>query len=207
MKRREGAEAMVAQDIKAIIFDCFGVLYTDSKQSLLNVVPPERSRDLHDLFTANNYGAYGRQAYLEQVALITNMTEAQVSEYIAHEHRLNKELTTYITNRLRGEYQIGMLSNIGREWIESFFSQHQLHDLFDEVVLSGDEGMVKPNPAIFELAATRLGVQPSQCVMIDDVIENCNGAVDAGMTSIHYQNNDQLILEVEEVLGRKERLT
>ena len=194
---------MVAPDIKAVIFDCFGVLYTDSKQSLLDVVAPERHQELHDLFTANNYGLFGRRAYLEQVAEIVGKSVDEVSEYIAHEHHLNKKLTRYIAERLRGEYKIGMLSNIGREWIDSFFSKHQLHDLFDDVVLSGEEGIVKPNPAIFELAATRLGVLPAECIMIDDIIENCDGAIEAGMAGIHFQDNDQLLADLEALLGRK----
>lgn len=194
---------MVAPDIKAVIFDCFGVLYTDSKQSLLDVVAPERRQELHDLFTANNYGLFGRQAYLEQVSEIVGKSVEEVSEYIAHEHHLNKKLARYIAERLRGEYKIGMLSNIGREWIDSFFSKHQLHDLFDDVVLSGEEGMVKPSPAIFELAATRLGVVPAECVMIDDITENCDGAIAAGMTGIHFRDNDQLLTDLEALLGRK----
>ena len=198
---------MAAPDIKAVIFDCFGVLYTDSRQSLLDVVVPGRRQELHDLFTANNYGLFGRQAYLEQVAEIVGKSVDEVSDYIAHEHHLNRKLVTYIVERLRGEYKIGMLSNIGKEWIDSFFSKHELHDLFDEVVLSGEEGIVKPNPAIFELAATRLGLQPAECVMIDDIIENCDGAIEAGMAGIHFRDNDQLLADLEELLGRKKRLT
>ncbi len=194
---------MAAPDIKAVIFDCFGVLYTDSKQSLLDVVAPERRQELQDLYTANNYGLYGHQDYLTQVAEIVGMPVDEVADYIAHEHHLNRELVTYISEQLKGKYKIGMLSNIGREWIDSFFSKHQLHELFDEVVLSGEEGIVKPNPAIFELAAARLGVQPAECVMIDDIPENCDGAIEAGMVGVHFQNNAQLLDDLEELLGGK----
>lgn len=203
MRQIEDREDMAAPDIKAVIFDCFGVLYTDSKQSLLDIVAPERRQELHDVFTANNYGLFGRQAYLSQVAEIVGKPVEEVAEYIAHEHHLNRELVTYITEQLKGKYEIGMLSNIGRDWIDSFFSKHQLHELFDEVVLSGEEGIVKPNPAIFELAAARLGVQPAQCVMIDDIPENCDGAIEAGMVGIHFRSNAQLLDDLEELLGGK----
>ena len=194
---------MAAQDIKAVIFDCFGVLYTDSKQSLLDIVSPERRQELHDVFTANNYGLFGRKAYLDQVAEIVGKPVDEVAEYIAHEHHLNRKLVAYITDQLKDVYKIGMLSNIGREWIDSFFTKHQLHELFDEVVLSGEEGIVKPNPAIFELAAARLGVEPSQCIMIDDIPENCDGAIEAGMVGIHFQSNAQLLDDLGALLGGK----
>ena len=194
---------MAAPDIKAVIFDCFGVLYTDSRQSLLDVVAPERRQELHDLYTANNYGLYGHEAYLEHVAEVVGMPVDEVADYIAHEHHLNRKLVAYITEHLKGTYKIGMLSNIGREWIDNFFTKHQLHELFDEVVLSGEEGMVKPNPEIFELAATRLGVEPAECVMIDDIAENCDGAIAAGMAGIQFRDNNQVLSDLEKLIGKK----
>lgn len=194
---------MAAPDVKAVIFDCFGVLYTDSKQSLLDVVAPERRQELHDLYVANNYGLYGHEAYLEHVAEIVGTSVDEVADYIAHEHHLNRKLVAYITDHLKGAYKIGMLSNIGREWIDSFFTKHQLHELFDEVVLSGEEGIVKPNPEIFELAAARLGVEPAACIMIDDIAENCDGAIAAGMASIQFSDNDQALSDLEKLLGKK----
>lgn len=187
---------MAAPGIKAVIFDCFGVLYTDSKQSLLDIVPRERRRDLQDLFTSNNYGYFDRHEYLQQVAAIVERSEAEVANYIAHEHHLNAALVTLITEQLKGEYRIGLLSNIGREWIDDFFSRHQLHELFDEVVLSGEEGLTKPHPAIFELIASRLGLDAAECLMIDDIKENCEGAEMAGMHAIHFSSNEQLLEEL-----------
>lgn len=196
MRQAEAKVAMAAPGIKAVVFDCFGVLYTDSKQSLLDIVPRERRRDLQDLFTSNNYGYFDRQEYLQQVAAIVNRSEAEVADYIAHEHHLNTTLVTLITEQLKGEYQIGLLSNIGREWIEDFFSRHQLHELFDQTVLSGEEGLTKPHPAIFELMASRLGLDAAECLMIDDIAENCEGAEMAGMQAIHFSSNEQLLEEL-----------
>lgn len=193
MKPTEGAAGMAAPGIKAVIFDCFGVLYTDSKLSLLDIVPADRRQELQDLFTSNNYGYFDRQEYLTQLASIVGRSEAEVAEYIAHEHQLNTSLVTLITEHLKEQYKIGLLSNIGREWIDDFFSRHQLHALFDEVVLSGEEGITKPHPAIFELMASRLGVDPTECLMIDDIQDNCDGAVLAGMHSLHFTANAELL--------------
>ena len=190
---------MAAPAIKAIIFDCFGVLYTDTKQSLLTVVPADRHRERADLFASNNYGYFDRDPYVQQVAEITNLSVDEVEQYIAAEHHLNQPLIALIAKQLRPQgYKVGLLSNIGKGGIEQFFDTHQLHDLFDEVVLSGEEHLTKPDPGIFRLAAERLGVMPDECLMIDDIPENCDGAVAAGMGAVHYASNTQLFAELSD---------
>jgi len=196
---------MAAPAVKLIIFDCFGVLYVDSRKSLLETIPAGQRQELTDLFQSNNYGYFDRSTYLERAADITGMTTAELTDYFAHEHRLNTELTTYIREQLRPMYKIGMLSNIGRGWMDDFFSKHQLHELFDEVVLSGEEGMVKPQPAIFELMAERMRIPTSECLMIDDILDNCDGARAAGMEAIHYQDNEQLLFELKNRLAVNRR--
>jgi HAD superfamily hydrolase (TIGR01509 family) len=184
---------MAAPGIKAVIFDCFGVLYTDSKRSLLDIVPVNRRQELHDLFTSNNYGYFDKQTYLTQVADIVGRPEAEIADYIAHEHQLNSALIMVIAEQLKPAYKVGLLSNIGREWMDDFFTKHQLHELFDEVVLSGEEGVTKPSTVIFELMASRLGLSTSECLMIDDILENCEGAERAGMDAVHYTSNAELL--------------
>jgi HAD superfamily hydrolase (TIGR01509 family) len=192
---------MAAPGIKAIIFDCFGVLYIDSRRSLLDTVPPAQRQELADLFTSNNYGYFGRRAYLKQAASITGLTTAELSDYFAHEHRLNEPLVAFIQTELKPHYKIGLLSNIGRGWMDGFFSKHQLHELFDEVVLSGEEGMVKPQSAIFELMATRLNVPVAECLMIDDIAENCYGAEQAGMQPVQFHDNTQLFNDLNKIIS------
>jgi putative hydrolase of the HAD superfamily len=181
-----------ARPFKAIIFDCFGVLYVDNKTSLLATVPFERQKELNDVFLGNNYGYFDRAEYLRRVSEVVGLSVEEVSEYMADEHRLNAQLTALISEQLHGEYKIGLLSNIGRGWIHDFFDRHQLYELFDEVVLSGEEGVAKPSPEIFQLMAERLGLATNDCLMIDDILENCEGAERAGMQAIHYQDNAQL---------------
>ncbi len=48
-------------------------------------------------------------------------------------------------------------------------------DLFDETVISGDVGLHKPQPEIYLLACERLGVEPGDCVFVDDLRENVTG--------------------------------
>ncbi|WP_370965660.1 HAD-IA family hydrolase [Amycolatopsis sp. cg9] len=60
--------------------------------------------------------------------------------------------------------------------------------------------MSKPDPRIYELTCTRLGVGPEEMVFLDDVEPNIAGAREAGIHAIHYRDNAQAITEIEAVL-------
>lgn len=184
---------MAAPGIKAVIFDCFGVLYLDTTTSILTHVPPESRQEAADVFMANNYGHFTKRQYTERIAKLSGLSIGEVEQYIGREHHLNTQLVTLIGDMIRPSFKVGLLSNIGRGWINEFFDAHQVKELFDEVVLSGEEGIAKPHPAIFELMATRLALRPEDCVMIDDIEANCEGAEMSGMKAIHFTSNDQLL--------------
>jgi putative hydrolase of the HAD superfamily len=74
-------------------------------------------------------------------------------------------------------------------------------DVFDAVLLSGQEGLRKPEPEIFRLAARRVGAQPTACVFVDDIAANVEGARAVGMTGVVHRHADITIPKLEELLG------
>lgn len=184
---------------KAIIFDCYGVLYVDSHRSLKQEYP-DLAQDIADLSQQSDYGWIDREQYLEELSRLTGESTSFITEFILTEHHLNKALVATIAE-LKTQYKIGMVSNVGRGWLDDFFAQHNLRHLFDTIVLSGEEGITKPDPGIFALAAERLGVDPSECIMIDDIADNCAGADAAGMRSVHYRSNTQLTSDLRALIG------
>ena len=99
-----------------------------------------------------------------------------------------------------GKYKIGMLSNVGFGFFNKFFSESEQKELFDEVVLSSDVGMAKPEAMIFELIAQRLGVNPSQCIMIDDTALNVEVAGNVGMQGILCKSTVQAMSDLDRLL-------
>ncbi|MCJ7858029.1 HAD-IA family hydrolase [Corynebacterium kalidii] len=71
----------------------------------------------------------------------------------------------------------------------------------DTVVLSGEVGMDKPDPEIFMITADRLGVDVSDCILVDDSILNVKGAVESGLIGVYYQQFDRAIVEISGLLG------
>jgi HAD superfamily hydrolase (TIGR01509 family) len=76
-----------------------------------------------------------------------------------------------------------------------------LDELFDGIVISGDVGMHKPEPAIYLLGSERIDVPPEQCVFVDDLRENCAGAEDVGMCAVLHRGADRTLPELERLFG------
>jgi putative hydrolase of the HAD superfamily len=74
-------------------------------------------------------------------------------------------------------------------------------ELFDGVVISGEVGLHKPEPEIFLLGAERAGVPAEECVFVDDLRENCEGAEAVGMTAVLHRGADTTLPELERLLG------
>lgn len=102
---------------------------------------------------------------------------------------LKKETLEVIT-KLKEDYKIAILSN-GDPFSQHHKIQHvDIEKYFDEVMVSGDIGIHKPDRRIFDLMAQRLGVKNEECLMIGDVFStDILGATRAGMTPV-FMNTD-----------------
>ena len=92
----------------------------------------------------------------------------------------------------------GLVSN---SWRTDQYDRAMLDGMFDDVVISGEVGMHKPNQDIYLLAAERLAVEPEGCVFIDDLRENCLGAEAAGMRSVRHREVEGTLLALQSMTG------
>lgn len=76
-----------------------------------------------------------------------------------------------------------------------------LDDIFDVIVISGEVGLRKPDPAIYRLTIERLGVPAQECVFVDDHPGHLKAAVDEGMTTVLHRTPAQTIEELRALLG------
>jgi epoxide hydrolase-like predicted phosphatase len=91
----------------------------------------------------------------------------------------------------------GMISN---SWGRGRYDRSLFDELFDGVVISGEVGLHKPQPQIFELGAERVGLRPSRCVFVDDLRENCEGAEAVGMVPVLHRGVDETLARLEDLL-------
>lgn len=88
---------------------------------------------------------------------------------------------------LRPPYKLAVLSNADRSLRRRLEQEMELLHLFDDVVVSAEVGMAKPEAALFRLAAERLGVPPEQCVFVDDWDQNVTAARAVGMQAVLHR--------------------
>lgn len=185
--------------IRAIIFDCFGVLYRGSLTHLAELASPADQQAIRDLAHASDHGFMSHDEYFAQLAALVHKPAAEVEAIVRERHVRNEALMAFV-RELHGRYKVGLLSNIGRGVMDELIPSEEQHELFDAVILSSDVGMVKPDPLMFELMAERLGCEPEQCVMVDDLPVNIDGADRVGMPGIIFTSLSQLRLELQRLL-------
>jgi putative hydrolase of the HAD superfamily len=96
----------------------------------------------------------------------------------------------------------GLISN---SWGTRRYDRPLLAELFDGIVLSGDEGMRKPAPEIYSLGAQRIGLEPNQCVFVDDLPFNLDPARELGMAIVHHRRTEDTVAQLERLLAVKLR--
>lgn len=92
----------------------------------------------------------------------------------------------------------GLISN---SWGTTRYPRALLGELFAGVVISGEVGMRKPAPRIYELGAEAIERAPAECVFVDDLPFNLPPARDLGMATVHHTSPETTIPELERLLG------
>jgi epoxide hydrolase-like predicted phosphatase len=80
------------------------------------------------------------------------------------------------------------------------YPRHDWDELFDVTVISGEVGLRKPEPEIYELCARQLGVPTSACVFVDDLAPNVRGAAAVGMVGVLHRTYDETVSELEALM-------
>jgi epoxide hydrolase-like predicted phosphatase len=97
-----------------------------------------------------------------------------------------------------GGIKTGLISN---SWGVRRYPRSLMSEIFDGIVISGEEGMRKPAPRMYELGAERIGLPPSACVYVDDLEFNLDPARELGMHGVHHTDAAATVAELERLLG------
>jgi len=90
---------------------------------------------------------------------------------------------------------------VSNSWGVHRYPHDLFEQLFDGVVISGDEGIRKPSRRMYELGAQRAGVSFEQCVYVDDLPFNLTPAEKLGMATVHHTSAATTIPQLERLLG------
>ena len=202
--------------LRAVFFDFGGVLYKTPNLAWLSRLQRVLRNPHADIIDAL-FASPTELAYVMDI-MTGRVPEAQVWEQVAArlrlhprwlarlragslaDKRLNQPMI-YLLQSLRPRYQTAILSNAGSDFRETFGRAFPVDRWVDEVIISAEEGLAKPDPRIYTLAVERLGVKLEEALFVDDLEENITAARQAGMRAVQFLNNRQAISEIRAILN------
>jgi len=183
--------------VEAVVFDMDGVV-VDSEtywegelEEILEAVVPDVDVDPRALVGINVHDQYERLAAEYDLALdrtgYVGLFDRRADEIYGEQAELMEgfdELVDAIGERDR---TVGLVTSSLREWVATVFDRFHLDGRFDVVVTAADENVPgKPAPDLYELAAARLGVDPTELLVVEDSANGVAAARAAGAYVIAY---------------------
>jgi epoxide hydrolase-like predicted phosphatase len=114
----------------------------------------------------------------------------------------NWQLVDFIKSELKPKYKTALLSNTVDEFIYEIIPKITMLGLFDDIIASFQVGMAKPDPELYKLTLSILGVKPNETIFIDDLEKHTIPAEELGIKTIVYKNFSQMKIELEKITGR-----
>lgn len=193
--------------IDAVVFDVGRVLYQWRLGALMETLtddPAELDHVLSEVITEDWHFQHDAGRPLAE------MVPERIAAFPGHERFLTAYATRFnetmpgpvpgsleIVRELHtAEVPLYAITNFGAEFWAAFRPTAPVFDLFRDIVVSGEEKLVKPDPAIFALAARRFGHAPSTMLFIDDNADNVAGAKACGWHAHHFRDASTLRAEL-----------
>jgi HAD superfamily hydrolase (TIGR01509 family) len=194
--------------IKAIVFDCFGVLVGSSFRDVYRASGGDPEKDADFIKEILGRASAGLISSAEICRLTAKQLGISVETFSANLRRMeqpNEALLVYIRSVLKPHYKVGMLSNAERGGPQRHLKPDQLAVL-DVAVVSGEVGFAKPDPEVFQITADRLGVAFDEMIFVDDLTRYVEPARALGIRSIQYTDFESLKRELSDILSDKKEL-
>ena len=178
---------------KGIIFDFFGVLCTEIAPFWLAArFAPDTAMEIKAGIIGNaDRGLISQDEMFVQLANLCGYPKERVeTEWLSYV-RINNRLVDKI-GQIRERARVGLLTNSPSPLVRGILNEHNLADLFDDIVVSSEVRCAKPDKAIYTIILNKLSLSPIDTVLIDDNPENIKGAIESGMFGIIFTSNEQL---------------
>ena len=198
--------------IKAIIFDFGRVISAQKPMSLfrgyeqeLGLAPGVLNRVMFGSAAWNEVlvGRKDLDEYWLEIGPELGLHTPQEIEAFRQRYFADEEINEGVLeliHRLREQYKLAVLSNAPPR-LARWLADWDILPLFDVVVCSGEEGIVKPDPEIYGVTLARLGVEPEEAVFIDDSLGHVEAARALGIHAIHFTTASALAGELDTLLG------
>lgn len=176
---------------KAIIFDFFGVIYTDPLNEWLAHHGLMRTGELAEASLRLDQGDIPMEEFFSVLSRITKIPSRAIESEFQEASQSHTELIALL-KVLRTHYMVGLLSDSNSDYLRPILRRLGIDTCFNEILISSDVGMTKRDIGIFHLMLRRLGVNPHQTVLIEDTARNIVTAESIGIHGVLYTAPSEL---------------
>jgi len=199
----------MTNQITTIIFDYGGVLLEWNPRNLYRRFFPNQPEAMEQFLTEVKFVDWNLQQ--DKGRPFEDAIDSLSAEFPHHAH-LIRAYYEYWEESISGvipgsieilkqlkvrQYPLYGLSNWSAETFSRARHSYEFFNLFDDMVISGEVKMVKPEPEIFHLALQQFGKSAGECVYIDDSLANTEQARNLGFVAIHFQSPEQLKADLQ----------
>lgn len=174
--------------MKAIIFDCYGVLVGTGFWNVYRRLGGDPAKDAVFIENWLNKTNLAGPTPVEMNQIMADHLGVSLQEYqeaFRKDELPDEELFEFIRTELKPKYKLALVSNATGDSVRRKIPADRLA-LFNEVLISGEVKMLKPDPELFQLALDRLGVIAEETVFVDDHEPYIEGAKSVGLQTILY---------------------
>jgi putative hydrolase of the HAD superfamily len=154
--------------------------------------------ECRELILGLETGTVAQDDFEPRVAALLGVAAPGLIDRLFAGARPDEDMVEAVRRARAGGIRTGLVSN---SWGTERYPRDLLAEMFDAVVISGEVGLRKPAPEIYALGAERIGLEPAECVFVDDLGVNLAPAETLGMATVHHRAADETIAQLERLLG------
>ncbi|MFX1601076.1 MAG: HAD family hydrolase, partial [Promethearchaeota archaeon] len=198
--------------VKAIIFDLGGVVidldFSNFYNKIISQSPLNKPQTpiMLEFFRQSDMYHQGKMTDDEFYQLACDLLQVCMLNQSEFFDAFNSIISGYNSNvseiikRIResNQYKLIALSNVNSShWDYILNKKWDFINWFDELILSHETHLIKPNPKVFEYAIKKAGCKPEQILYIDDGLNNIRSAIELGIIGIKFINSEELLEELK----------
>ncbi len=175
---------------KVVLFDFFGVIGYELSPVWFRRYFDDSIADAtkHRLVNPGDLGAISEEEMFENIGREVGVDAKQVRREWMELVTINEEMVNFI-KEVKKSYPVYLLSNALSGFLREILEKNDLYQLFDEVYISAEIHLAKPDPEFFRECLERIGAKAEETVMIDDNAKNLEGAREVGIDTILFTDN------------------
>lgn len=195
--------------IKNIIFDIGNVLVRWAPLEIIGLVFPEVNatdfyQRMRPIWIDLNLGKFTEEMAIDKCVASMSLPRDQFKE-LMHQltwHQKPLEGSIALLQKLQGSgFNLFAITDNVREIMEYHREFSEFPRYFKDIIVSAEIGVLKPDSRIYKNLIDKHQLQPSECVFIDDMMANVEGAIAVGMHAFQFTDMQSCEHQLESIIG------